>query len=181
MRLLAALLFIASCQKADGAAPPAPKPAPAPAVAKPVQTDIAAEDYVMPALPMGRVTLDDAFGGKHVVEVEVAATHDARTRGLMWRKELAEGKGMLFIFAGEQRLTFWMRNTLIPLDMVFIDKNLKVVGTVERAEPKTMSSRGVGGDSQFVLEVPGGWTSKIGLKAGSVVKLDGMAELKPEP
>jgi len=144
-------------------------------------TDVTAEDYVMAPLPMGRVTLVDAFGGKHVVQVEIAATRDARTRGLMWRRSLEDGKGMLFIFKDPQPLSFWMRNTLIPLDMIFIDKDLRVSGAVENAEPKTLSSRGVGGAQMFVLEVPGGWVKRVGLKTGSTIKIDGAADLKPEP
>ncbi|MBK7861694.1 MAG: DUF192 domain-containing protein [Archangiaceae bacterium] len=86
--------------------PAAAAPAPLPRDAKPVQTDITAEDTRMPALPAGRVTLVDAFGGKHVVAVEIAATADSRTRGLMWRRALADGKGMLFIFKEQQPLNF---------------------------------------------------------------------------
>ena len=183
MKTLAAVLLVAACQ-GEGArsAPPPAVPAPAaPAPApKPVQTDITAEDYVMPPLPMGRVTLTDAFGGKHVVEVEIAATHDARTRGLMWRRALEDGKGMLFIFKEQQPLMFWMKNTLIPLDMIFIDKDLKIVGAVENAEPRTFNSRGVGAPSMFVLEVPGGWVAKKGLKAGSAITLDGAADVTVE-
>ena len=169
MRRLA-LIVLMACPSAQGANPEVKIPA-----------DVTAESYAMPALPMGRVTLRDAFGGKHLVEVEIAATHDARTRGLMWRKSLADGKGMLFIFKEQSPLSFWMRNTLIPLDMLFIDKDLKVVGIVERAEPKTLSSRGTGQPSQFVLEVPGGWCAKLGVKAGSAVQLDGASQLNPEP
>lgn len=135
----------------------------------------------MPPLPKGRVTLVDAYGGKHVVEVEIAATHTTRTRGLMWRTELADGKGMLFIFKQQQPLTFWMKNTLIPLDMIFIDADLQIVGVVENAEPKTFTSRGVGTPSLFVLEVQAGWWAKKALKVGSAVTLEGAADIRPEP
>jgi uncharacterized protein len=178
----AVLLLFLACPGEDARKTPPPAPPAAAAPAAPAkQTDIAAEDYEMPPLPMGRVTLTDAFGGKHVVEVEIAATHDARTRGLMWRRELADGKGMLFIFKQQQPLTFWMKNTLIPLDMLFIDADLKIVGVVENAEPKTFTSRGVPGPSMFVLEVPAGWWAKKGLKAGSAIAIDGAADLKVEP
>lgn len=181
-------LALLACQS-EGRAPAAvtvavptaaPKPAAAPAP-KPVVTDVAAQDYQMPPLPMARVTLTDAFKGTHVVEAEVAATGPQRTRGLMWRTELSAGKGMLFIFAAEQPLSFWMRNTLIPLDMIFIDKKLRITGIVKNAEPKTMTSRGVDAPSLYVLEVPGGWADKTGLQAGGTVRLDGIQAIEVTP
>lgn len=184
MKCLAALLLLIAC-RGEGTKPtassPAPQAEPRVAPSKPVQTDITAEDYPAPPLPKGRVTLVDPFGGKHPVEVEIAATRDARTRGLMWRRELEGGKGMLFIFKQQQQLSFWMKNTLIPLDMIYIDADLKVVGVVENAEPKTFTARGVGTPSLFVLEVPGGWWAKKGLSVGSSAVLEGAADLKPEP
>jgi uncharacterized membrane protein (UPF0127 family) len=172
------LVLGAGCQSAQGAKPEAPPAAPAPAGR--AVTDVTDEHYAMPALPMGRVTLLDAFGGKHVVESEICATNDARTRGLMWRKSLDDGKGMLFIFPTQRPLSFWMRNTLIPLDMIFIDKDLKVAGAVERAEPRTLTARGVGTQTMYVLEVPSGWYAKTGIKPGTAVQIDGAAGLKVE-
>jgi len=187
-RLLWVVLAITACTSEGRApaAPAAPKTAPAPApvpvpVPRPVQTDPSAEDFVMPPLPRAKVTLTDAFKGTHVIEVEVAATATTRTRGMMWRTSLEPGKGMLFIFPAEQPLSFWMRNTLIPLDMIFIGKDLKVTGVVGNAEPKTLSSRGVGTPSMYVLEVPGGWAEKTGVKVGSAVKLDGTIGLEVTP
>lgn len=135
----------------------------------------------MPALPKAKVTLTDAFKGTHVVEVEVCANAASRTRGMMWRTSLEQGKGMLFIFANEQPLSFWMRNTLIPLDMIFIAKDLKVTGIVSQAEPKTLTSRGVNTPSLYVLEVPGGWADKAGIKVGGEVKLEGTMGLEATP
>lgn len=173
------LLAFVACTS-EGKAPPvaaAPKPAPA----KPAQTDPAAQDFVMPPLPMAKLTLTDAFKGTHVVEVEVCATATSRTRGMMWRTSLEAGKGMLFIFPQEQQLSFWMRNTLIPLDMIFIGKDLKVTGVVANAEPKTMNSRSSGGPAMYVLEVPGGWAEKTGIKPGGAVKIDGTVGLEVTP
>lgn len=179
--VLAVILSLAACESL-GKKPPAPAPVPPAAPApKPEVTDITAQDYVMPKLPRARVTLTDAFGGKHPVEVEVASTRDARTRGLMWRTELPEGTGMLFIFPEDTWLSFWMKNTLIPLDMLFIRADLTIVGIVENAEPKTLSARAPEGQSKYVLEVPGGWAQKLGLKPGLKVKLDGVQGLTPDP
>jgi uncharacterized membrane protein (UPF0127 family) len=125
--------------------------------------------------------LADAFGGKHAVKVEIAATRDARTRGLMWRTSLADGEGMLFIFPQDDLLTFWMKNTLIPLDMIFIDSAQRIVGIVENAEPRSLESRGPGQLARYVLEVPGGWAAKKGLKPGLAVTLEGIAGVAPAP
>ena len=181
-RLLWVPLALLACTSEGKAPPPpaAPPHTPTPA-ATPPSTDPAAENFAMPALPMAKVTLTDAFKGTHVVEVEVAATGQSRTRGLMWRSQLAAGKGMLFIFPAEQSLNFWMRNTLIPLDMIFIGKDLKITGIVHDAEPKTLTGRGVGIPSLYVLEVPGGWAEKTGLKAGGEVKLDGTMAIEVTP
>src|SRR4051794_41038727 len=72
--------------------------------------DVTAEDYVSPPLPRGHVVLDGAFG-KTAVEVEIAATPASTERGLMWRRELPAGKGMLFIFDEVTDHSFWMKNT----------------------------------------------------------------------
>jgi uncharacterized membrane protein (UPF0127 family) len=106
------------------------------------------------------------------VEVEVARTPEQRTRGLMFRKELKPHHGMLFIFDREEQQSFWMKNTYIPLDMIFIDDGLKVVGVVENAEPMTTVSRRVDGPSRYVLEVRGGFAGSQGIAAGTRVKLE---------
>ncbi len=185
--LLAAAL--ASCRGAEGAGEPRPPPPPAPAQPppppppppRPKQTDVTAQDYEPPRLPRATVTLAGAKGEPLKVEVEVAATHAARTRGLMWRYALPEGTGMLFIFTPQQPLSFWMRNTLIPLDMIFIDEAGKVVSIAENAEPRTLTSRPSAKPAKYVLEVPGGWSAKHKVKAGDAVRFDGIAGIVAEP
>ncbi len=164
----AALLLLLACQAPE-------------AQGKPPPTDVTAKDYVMPPLPRAFVRLHDAFGGVHRVEVEVAATPEARSRGLMWRTELAAGKGMLFLFPEEEVQSFWMRNTLISLDMIFINMGMKVAGIVERAEPRTLTQRTVGVPSQFVLEVPGGWSQSVGVTKGSAVEFEGVSSIQIIP
>ncbi|MGZ6070942.1 MAG: DUF192 domain-containing protein [Myxococcaceae bacterium] len=159
--LLAAALVLALSACAGPAAPPVP----------PADPTTAAYDGPLP--DRGAVVVHDAFGGVHRVTVEIADTPALRTRGLMWRTELPEGMGMLFIFPTEGVQSFWMRNTLIPLDMVFVDRRLRVVGVVQWAEPRTLTSRSVGKPSVYVLEVPGGWTARNGVRAGSTIELEG--------
>jgi uncharacterized protein len=141
--------------------------------------DVTAEAYRMPALPHARVTLVDSFGFSHPVDAEVAATRDARTRGLMWRTALPEGTGMLFIFPEEDRLSFWMKNTLIPLDMIFVARDRTIVGLVENATPRTLSPRGPAAAALYVLEVPGGWAAKLGVVPGLKVTLEGIQAIVP--
>jgi uncharacterized protein len=105
------------------------------------------------------------------VDVEVARTDPERARGLMFRQSLASGKGMLFLFPHSERLKFWMKNTYIPLDMIFIDEAKRVVYVEENAEPLTLQGRGPADvDSRYVLEVPGGWARTHGVEPGVTVR-----------
>ena len=181
--LIALVVLLLACpgEGKPPTSPPVVTPPPPPAQPpKPVVTDVTAEDYPMPRLPRAKVTLSGAAGKKLPIESEVASTRDSRTRGLMWRYTLAEGTGMLFIFTREQPLSFWMRNTLIPLDMIFIDAKAKIVSIVENAEPRTLSSRPSTGPATYVLEVPGGYCTKSGVKAGSSVNFEGISNLVAE-
>lgn len=101
--------------------------------------------------------------GDITVEVEVVSTEAKIERGLMYRQYLPPEAGMLFLLGIEKDWTFWMRNTLIPLDMIFIRKSMTIAGIVENAEPKTESMRTVGETSLYVLEVNGGWTRSHGV------------------
>lgn len=108
------------------------------------------------------------------VRLEVAATDPARARGLMYRTELADGDGMLFVFERDADHTFWMKNTLISLDMVFIAADGRIVGIHPDAKPLSTALVGVGHPSRFVLEVPGGWAARHGVAPGQRVELRGV-------
>ncbi|HZJ52858.1 MAG TPA: DUF192 domain-containing protein [Myxococcaceae bacterium] len=148
-------------------------------VPRSTSVDPTTETYDGPLPDRGALVVRDAFGGAHRLTVEIADTTPLRTRGLMWRTDLPEGTGMLFIFPSEVVQSFWMRNTLIPLDLVFIDRKLRVVGVVQWAEPRTLTSRRVGKPSLYVLEVPGGWTSRNGVRTGSTIELEGALRSRP--
>ena len=100
------------------------------------------------------------------VKVEVADTMSSRETGLMYRSHLDENAGMLFVFPAPDHLTFWMKNTEIPLDMIFADDAGRVIGVVEKAEPYSEALLDVPGKSQYVLEVNGGWAARHGVKRG---------------
>jgi uncharacterized membrane protein (UPF0127 family) len=108
-----------------------------------------------------------------VVNVEVAATNAKRELGLMFRRHLDEEAGMIFLFKQPQHLTFWMKNTLIPLDMIFADPDGRIVGIVENAAPLSESIDAVDGESQYVLEVNGGFCKRHGVIAGDRLRFIG--------
>ena len=146
---------VAACRPGAAPAPAQPPPAARPA-ARP------------------QVTVDSPSGRSTTVTVEVARTDDELQRGLMFREKLAPGTGMLFVFGDSSDHSFWMKNTLIPLDMIFIAEGGTVAGIVERAEPLSLVERSVGRPSRWVLEVPGGFAAEHGIRAGDRVRIEGI-------
>ncbi len=124
------------------------------------------------SVPGPRVVVETSDGRRHAVDVELARTEAEQRKGLMNRSSLPENAGMLFLFDTSRVQTFWMRNTLIPLDMIFISDDGRIVGIVERAEPQTLTERSVGKPSRYVLEVNGGWSAAHGVRAGDRVRFE---------
>jgi len=114
--------------------------------------------------------------GELAVTVEIAATPAKIERGLMFREHLPPDDGMLFLMNEERSWTFWMRNTLIPLDMIFIAKDLTIAGIVQNAEPRTESLRQVEAPSLYVLEVNGGYCAAHKVTAGAKVRFEGVPQ-----
>jgi uncharacterized membrane protein (UPF0127 family) len=127
------------------------------------------------AAPSGPRVILESGGKSHLVQVEIADTDAKRERGLMFRKELADGRGMLFLFDEEGEHGFWMKDTLIPLDLIFVDSSGKVTGISAQARPLSLELRN-GGRSRMVLEVPGGWAAARGVRAGDTMRVEGLAE-----
>jgi uncharacterized membrane protein (UPF0127 family) len=127
-----------------------------------------------PHPPPPRVVIETADGGRHTVTVEVARTDAEHERGLMYRQDLAEDAGMLFVFPESAPRAFWMKNTLVPLDMLFIDEAGVVAGLVRDAEPLTLTPRGPGPgiSARYVLEVRGGWAARHGVGPGARVRME---------
>jgi uncharacterized membrane protein (UPF0127 family) len=120
--------------------------------------------------PASAASVSIDTGGRQVVfRVEVAVTPEEHARGLMYRSQLATDAGMVFVFEQPSIQRFWMKNTLIPLDMIFIGKDRRIVGVVENAAPQTESERMVGAPSQYVLEIGGGLSTRLGIHAGEPV------------
>lgn len=107
--------------------------------------------------------------GVHKFSVEMAVTEAERAQGLMHRKELPEGQGMLFDFQQEQELGFWMRNTYIPLDMIFIRADGRILRIAENTTPLSEAVVPSRGRARAVLEVIGGTARKLGIAPGDEV------------
>jgi uncharacterized membrane protein (UPF0127 family) len=120
------------------------------------------------------VALIASPGGTVEVALEVADTPERQQRGLMYRSALADGHGMLFVFDEDVDHTFWMKNTLIPLDLLFIGADGRVVGVHAEATPLSTASIAVGTPSRFVLEVPGGYAARHGIASGARVEFRGV-------
>lgn len=121
--------------------------------------------------PLAKVVFHTPQMNDVEVLAEVAQTTEERTQGLMGRKHLAPNRGMLFIFPYEGEQIFWMKNTFIELDMIFIRANLTVLGCLERAEPLTTTPRSVEGLAKYVLEVNGGFCEKHHISQASTVEI----------
>jgi len=108
------------------------------------------------------------------VRVEVTRAFEERARGLMFRTDLPEDEGMLFIFRQRLDHSFWMKNTCLPLDMLFIDGDGLIVGIEENVPTLNEASYRVGCPSQLVLEVNAGWSRRHGVMAGQKVEIGGL-------
>lgn len=107
--------------------------------------------------------------GVQVFNVEIATTDKERETGLMYRKQLPEGQGMLFDFRPEQQVSMWMKNTYIPLDMIFIQADGRILRIAEDTEPLSTKIIPSGGPVTGVLEVIGGTARKLGIAPGDRV------------
>jgi hypothetical protein len=105
-------------------------------------------------LPTGAVRFETQRG-PWVVRVEIANTDESRTRGLMFRRDLPQDTGMIFVFPTTEEHTFWMHNTPLALDMIFVGEDRSVVGVVTAA-PQTDTPRTVRKPSRYVIEVAAG-------------------------
>tara|TARA_R110000751_G_scaffold12683_16_gene43438 strand:- start:56 stop:538 length:483 start_codon:yes stop_codon:yes gene_type:complete len=102
--------------------------------------------------------------------VEIADTALERAQGLMHREDMAAGHGMLFLFDTPRPVSFWMKNTPLPLDMIFIDETGEVLNVIANAEPFTEDPRPSEGDTRAVLEINGGLAERYGIGAGALVR-----------
>ena len=115
---------------------------------------------------------------EHFINVRIAKTRKERDQGLMYVKEpLAKNEGMMFLMPYRSIHSFWMKNTYIPLDIIFIDKtmdkkNFKIVGFNKNRKPLSLKLKSIDKPSDYVLEMNGGWLDKNKLKKGDVIQIN---------
>jgi uncharacterized protein len=116
-----------------------------------------------PQMKLQRVTLS---AGMHQIDTQLAQTPEQRQTGLMWRKEMPQHEGMLFIFEQPSQQCFWMKNTFLPLTAAFVADDGTIVN-LEDMKPQTTEPHCSAKPVRYVLEMNKGWFAKKGLKAGS--------------
>jgi len=120
-------------------------------------------------LPIEDVTIRKADGVEYIFRSEMAISPQQQATGMMFRTEMAPDEGMLFVFGEVRRASFWMRNTLIPLDIIFVRANGRIANIVANATPETDAHRRSTGRVAGVLEIPGGRAAELGIKAGDLL------------
>ena len=116
------------------------------------------------------LTITTAKGARHRFTVEVARTPEEQTRGLMERQSLAPDRGMVFPYEPAQAVAFWMKNTLIPLDIIFIAPGGKILRIEANTVPLSLDPVGSGDAVEAVLEIAGGRAAELGIAAGDKVE-----------
>lgn len=111
--------------------------------------------------------------GIHLIHAEIANTFESRAQGLMFRKYLGPNEGMLFVFPQAEPHCMWMKNTLIPLSVAFVDAQGRILNVAEM-QPQTETSHCAVAPAKFALEMSSGWFAAKGLKAGAT--LQGLAK-----
>ena len=133
-------------------------------VANPVQMALAQ----LQQFPTAPLTIESA-GGPHKFTVELATTPAQMEQGLMFRRSMPPDAGMLFDFKTPSMATMWMRNTLIPLDMLFVDAQGRIVNIHERAVPGSLDTIGAAAPVRAVVELNGGTAARLGIRPGDRV------------
>lgn len=127
--------------------------------------------YVLPSLSAGMDEVSvETKSGSHVWTVELASDDESRTKGLMFRKTMAKGAGMLFRFDETRPVAMWMKNTFISLDMVFADEQGRVTHIHRGAVPHSLDIIRSQGPARYVLEINAGEADEVGIKTGDQMR-----------
>ena len=115
----------------------------------------------------------ESRGGEVLVTAEIARSSAQREQGLMYRKELKDGRGMLFVFERDQVLAFWMKNTLVPLSIAYIAHDGRIL-EIHDMEPGNLNAVVSNRSARYALEVPQGWFAREGIEVGDSLNLNNL-------
>ncbi len=138
---------------------------------RPVEKPVAAARAGIPFTKEGQVTILRENNSPLTIDVEIAENEEERLQGLMYRYSMEANQGMFFIFPQEEIRSFWMKNTFISLDIIYINSNYEIVSIQKYTQPKSTYSLPSEGPSQYVLEVIAGFTDQYGVGPGQKVEL----------
>src|SRR5215471_9007718 len=135
---------------------------------KPSSTAAALASFALVAPAFAQLPTIELTAGIHLIRAEVANTFETRAQGLMFRKHLDPNEGMLFVFPQPESHCMWMKNTLIPLSVAFMDDRGKIV-SISEMRPQTETSHCAAAPAKFALEMSGGWFAAKGIKPGATL------------
>ena len=122
-------------------------------------------------LPVQEIPIERDGAVLAVIKAEIARTDDERNKGLMYRKKLKDGTGMLFIYDKDDIISFWMKNTLIPLSIAFITSEGRII-EIKDMYPGDLKSVASGRAVRYALEAPQGWFARAGVETGDIARID---------
>ncbi len=167
--LVSSLLLVAGCAGGEAEAPVENVQESEAPVEKKASVDKTGAETTQAGEPQATTTIINSAGERVVVRTEIADTQAEQRRGLMERTELAEDAGMLFVFPREQPRSFWMRNTLIPLSIAYIDSDGRIVD-IKDMQPLDETSVPSAEPAQYALEVNQGFFEARGIEVGNTLE-----------
>jgi len=138
-------------------------------VRKKIPAFLGAVAWIAASVAFAQLPILELSAGIHVIRAEAAFTFETRAQGLMFRKHLGPNEGMFFIFPQSELHCMWMKNTLIPLSVAFVDEKGKIV-SISDMQPQTEISHCAAAPAKFALEMPAGWFAKKGIKSGTTIQ-----------
>jgi len=138
-------------------------------VRKKIPAFLGAAASIAAGVAFAQLPVLELSAGIHLIRAEAASTFEARAQGLMFRKHLGPNEGMFFVFPQSELHCMWMKNTLIPLSVAFVDEKGKIV-SISDMQPQTETSHCAAAPAKFALEMPAGWFAAKGIKSGTTIQ-----------
>jgi len=136
---------------------------------KKIPVSLAAAAWIAASVAFAELPVLELSAGIHLIRAEVAYTFETRAQGLMFRKHLGPNEGMFFVFPQPELHCMWMKNTLIPLSVAFVDEKGKIV-SISDMRPQSETSHCAAAPAKFALEMPAGWFATKGIKSGTTIQ-----------